>query len=189
MRAGMEPRKTPPEYFLEIFADTANVRDVLKGELSYAIYRSLCSLPMPPSFRFVIPSVSLTCPTYPGVLHLIFFHRYFPSVRSLELDVLDMTLSSIDDADLDTLIQSRVGALVQQLSSAAEPSGKRSDGKNGGGGGVRGRIAVEFYEKKRSRSKHWFGGLAGAGEEEVCWEIWTLDVTIATPKTESGEYS
>lgn len=99
-----------------------------------------------------------------------------------------MTLSSIDDADLDTLIQSRVGALVQQLSSAAEPSGKRSDGKNGGGGGVRGRIAVEFYEKKRSRSKHWFGGLAGAGEEEVCWEIWTLDVTIATPKTESGEY-
>lgn len=29
--AGMEPRKTPPEYFLEIFADTTHVRDVLKG--------------------------------------------------------------------------------------------------------------------------------------------------------------
>jgi hypothetical protein len=28
---GMEPRKTPPEYFLEIFADTTTVRDVLKG--------------------------------------------------------------------------------------------------------------------------------------------------------------
>jgi autophagy-related protein 101 len=27
----MEPRKTPPEYFLEIFADTTTVRDVLKG--------------------------------------------------------------------------------------------------------------------------------------------------------------
>jgi hypothetical protein len=27
----MEPRKTPPEYFLEIFADTTSVRDVLKG--------------------------------------------------------------------------------------------------------------------------------------------------------------
>jgi hypothetical protein len=30
--AGMEPRKTPPEYFLEIFADTTHVRDVLKGQ-------------------------------------------------------------------------------------------------------------------------------------------------------------
>ena len=63
-----------------------------------------------------------------------------------------------------------------------------------GGGGVRGRIAVEFYEKKRRRpgAGMWFGGLAGkmagggATEEEVCWEIWTLDVTIATPRTESG---
>lgn len=34
----------------------------------------------------------------------------------------------------------------------------------------------------------WFGGLAGKGEEEVCWEIWTLDVTIATPRTESGKF-
>lgn len=37
----------------------------------------------------------------------------------------------------------------------------------------------------------WFGGLAGMtgkGEEEVCWEIWTLDVTIATPRTESGMF-
>jgi hypothetical protein len=24
------------------------------------------------------------------------------------------------------------------------------------------------------------------GEEEVCWEQWTLDVTLATPRTESG---
>jgi hypothetical protein len=56
----------------------------------------------------------------------------------------------------------------------------------GGGNGVRGRIAVEFFEKKRRRSGLWFGGLAGKGEEEVCWEIWTLDVTIATPRTESG---
>lgn len=54
---------------------------------------------------------------------------------------------------------------------------------------MRGRIAVEFYERKRRRPGMWFGGLAGMtgkGEEEVCWEIWTLDVTIATPRTESG---
>lgn len=77
-----------------------------------------------------------------------------------------------------------MSALVRQhLSSAAGTQ----DGKAGGGGGVRGRIAVEFYEKKRRRSGMWFGGLAGKGEEEVCWEIWTLDVTIATPRTESGK--
>ncbi|CAI7656866.1 hypothetical protein N7533_004105 [Penicillium manginii] len=143
----MEPRKTPPEYFLEIFADTTSVRDVLKG-----------------------------------VLNLIFFHRYFPSIRPVTFDVLDLTLPAINDADLETLIESRVEALVRQhLSSAVSAQ----DRKAGGGGGVRGRIAVEFYEKKRRRSGMWFGGLAGNGEEEVCWEIWTLDVTIATPRTES----
>ncbi|KAI9924422.1 hypothetical protein MW887_007048 [Aspergillus wentii] len=142
----MEPRKTPPEYFLEIFADTTTVRDVLKG-----------------------------------VLNLIFFHRYFPSIRPTTFDVLDFTLPAINDEDLETLIESRVTSLIRQhLSSAAS-----AHEGGGGGGGVRGRIAVEFYEKRRRKSGMWFGGLAGKGEEEVCWEIWTLDVTIATPRTES----
>ncbi|KAL1980388.1 hypothetical protein VTN96DRAFT_4204 [Rasamsonia emersonii] len=138
----MEPRRSPPEYFLEIFADTNSVKDVLKG-----------------------------------VLNLIFFHRYFPSIRPSTVDILDLTLPAINDAELETLIDSRVTSLVRQhLSSASNAYG---------GNGVRGRIAVEFFEKKRRRSGLWFGGLAGKGEEEVCWEIWTLDVTIATPRTES----
>ncbi|RHZ71708.1 hypothetical protein CDV55_108556 [Aspergillus turcosus] len=141
----MEPRRTPPEYFLEIFADTTTVRDVLKG-----------------------------------VLNLIFFHRYFPSIRPTTFDVLDFTLPAIDDVELETLIESRISALVRQHTSATST--------HEGGGGVRGRIAVEFYEKKRKRSGAWFSGLAGKGEEEVCWEVWNLDVTIATPRTESGTY-
>lgn len=101
--------------------------------------------------------------------------------------MLDFTLPAINDADLETLIESRISALVRQhLSSAA---GGQDGQIVGGGGGVRGRIAIEFYEKKRRRSGHWFGGLTAKGEEEVCWEIWTLDVTIATPRTESGMYS
>ncbi|PLB51853.1 DUF1649-domain-containing protein [Aspergillus steynii IBT 23096] len=140
----MEPRRTPPEYFLEIFADTTTVRDVLKG-----------------------------------VLNLIFFHRYFPSIRPTTFDVLDFTLPAINDVDLETLIDSRISSLVRQHSSST------TSAPDGGGGGVRGRIAVEFYEKKRRRSGMWFGGLAGKGEEEVCWEVWNLDVTIATPRTES----
>ena len=27
------------------------------------------------------------------------------------------------------------------------------------------------------------------GDEEVCWEMWTLDVTLATPRTEAGKCS
>lgn len=138
----MEPRKTPPEYFLEIFADITSVKDVLKG-----------------------------------VLNLIFFHRYLPSIRPSTIDVLDLTLPAINDVELETLIDSRVSALIRQHLS--------SGNAYGGGGGVRGRIAVEFFEKRRRRAGLWFGGLAGKGEEEVCWEIWTLDVTIATPRTDS----
>jgi hypothetical protein len=152
----MEPRKTPPEYVLEIFADTTTVRDVLKG-----------------------------------ILNLIFFHRYFPSIRPKTFDVLDFTLPAINDVDLETLIDSRISSLVRQHSSSATGHGHGLDPSSGGTatwggtGGVRGRIAVEFYEKKRRRSGIWFPGLAGKGEEEICWEVWNLEVTIATPRTES----
>ncbi|KAL4807813.1 autophagy-related protein [Aspergillus unguis] len=150
----MEPRKIAPEYFLEIFADTTTVRDVLKG-----------------------------------VLNLIFFHRYFPSIRPKTFDVLDFTLPAINDEDLETLIDSRISSLVRSSSSSGPSGGTGAyDSSNlsgGTGGGVRGRIAVEFYEKRRRRSGIWFPGLAGKGEEEVCWEVWNLDVTVATPRTES----
>jgi hypothetical protein len=46
---------------------------------------------------------------------------------------------------------------------------------------VRGQIAVQFFEKRRRKA--WFT----KGEEEICWEQWTLDVTLATPRTESGK--
>lgn len=41
-------------------------------------------------------------------------------------------------------------------------------------------MAVQFFEKKRRKA--WFG----KGEDEVCWEQWTLNITLATPRTESG---
>ena len=46
---------------------------------------------------------------------------------------------------------------------------------------------MQFFEKRRRKSA-WFGGLGGnRGDEEICWEVWSLDVTIATPKTEAGK--
>ncbi|KAL1972091.1 hypothetical protein VTN31DRAFT_7310 [Thermomyces dupontii] len=155
----MEPRRNPPEYFLEIFADSTAVKDVLKG-----------------------------------ILNLIFFHRFFPSIRPHTIDVLHLTLPAIADVELETLIDARVTALVRQHLSSPQPSSHENTNKNTDpGNGVRGRIAVEFLEKKRPnrRSGMWgFGGLAGIGgkgaeESESCWEIWTVDVTIATPRTDS----
>ncbi|EEP79534.1 conserved hypothetical protein [Uncinocarpus reesii 1704] len=136
----MDLRK-PPEHIIEVFADPASVKDVLKG-----------------------------------ILHTIFFHRYFPCVRPDTFDVLDLTLPAIDDVELETLIDSRINTLIRQHLSSTS---------NSPNGGVRGRIAVQFFEKKRRKAGTWFGGLAGKNEEEVCWEIWTVNVTIATPRTES----
>lgn len=177
----MEPRRSPPEYFLEIFADTNSVKDVLKGRFLLSIGLFCCFSSLLHVQRELSQEGALYRSlrlTVTGVLNLIFFHRYFPSIRPSTVDILDLTLPAINDAELETLIDSRVTSLVRQhLSSASNAYG---------GNGVRGRIAVEFFEKKRRRSGLWFGGLAGKGEEEVCWEIWTLDVTIATPRTESG---
>jgi autophagy-related protein 101 len=109
----------------------------------------------------------------PGILHTIFFHRFFPSIRPKTRDVLDLTLPVVEDVELETLIDQRTTALVRQLGASSD-MGVRSTG-------VRGQIAVQFFEKRRRKA--WFT----KGEEEVCWEQWTLDVTLATPRTESGK--
>jgi autophagy-related protein 101 len=111
------------------------------------------------------------------VLHTIFFHRYFPSIRPCLRDLphLDITLPHIaDPPEIETLIDGRTSALVHQLTSANTPNS-----------GVRGQIAIQFFEKKR-RKTGWLGGMGRGGDEEVCWEEWLLEVTIAKPKTESG---
>ncbi|CAI0655609.1 unnamed protein product, partial [Colletotrichum noveboracense] len=48
-----------------------------------------------------------------------------------------------------------------------------------GGSGGRGQLNVQFFEKKRRKA--WLM----RGDEEVCWELWTLKVTVAEPRTET----
>ncbi|MCJ1256628.1 hypothetical protein MMC24_004452 [Lignoscripta atroalba] len=110
-----------------------------------------------------------------GILHTIFFHRYFPTIRPSTLEVLDLTLPFVADPELVTLIDTRIGQLMRQLSSATSPNNS-----------VRGQIAVQFFEKKRRKGGGlgWFTGGAKA-EEEVCWEMWRLEITLATPRTEA----
>lgn len=49
------------------------------------------------------------------------------------------------------------------------------------GGSGRGQVTVQFFEKRRRKA--WYS----RGDDEVCWEIWTVKVTVAEPRTESGE--
>lgn len=92
------------------------------------------------------------------------------------LEVLDFTLPLVADPELETLIDTRVGQLIRQLPSTSSPKSS-----------ARGSLVVEFFEKKRRKAAGlgWFSSGA-KGEEEVCWESWCLEVTLATPKTEIG---
>jgi 3-methyladenine DNA glycosylase AlkD len=44
---------------------------------------------------------------------------------------------------------------------------------------------VQFFEKKRKKTSYFFS----KADEDVCWEQWTLDVTLAQPRTETGTLS
>lgn len=158
----------PPEFILDVFADPRSVRDVVRA-----------------------------------ILHTIFFNRFFPSVCPATRDVLDLTLPYVDDDELATMIEQRAAALERQLE--AERFSSPNSGAAGGGAsatssprqqyttagmgavttssasGARGQISVQFFEKKRRKA--WLS----RGDEEVCWECWTVKVTVAEPRTESGK--
>lgn len=60
-------------------------------------------------------------------------------------------------------------------------------GREGSSGGGRGRVTVQFMEKNKAGRRR-MGMWGGKGEEDVCWESWTVRVTVAEPKTDSGEF-
>jgi autophagy-related protein 101 len=134
-----------------------------------------------------------------GVLHTIFFHRYFPSIRpslytptassshSSSAQTLPLPLPAIlDPPEISAAIDSQTAILVSQLTSPS-PS-------NVPPGGSRGEIVIQFYDRKRRKTGYtggWLGRLGGGGqtEEEVCWEEWTLQIVVARPRSEAGRFS
>lgn len=78
------------------------------------------------------------------------------------------------------MIDQRASALERQL-DAERSSGVGNHAATNGGG--RGQVAIQFFEKRRRKA--WLS----RGDEEVCWESWTLKVTVAEPRTESGMYA
>lgn len=73
------------------------------------------------------------------------------------------------------MIEQRATALVRQLDAERSSTNTAS-----GGSGGRGQLNVQFFEKKRRKA--WLM----RGDEEVCWELWTVKVTVAEPRTETG---
>ncbi|KAK1769810.1 DUF1649 domain-containing protein [Phialemonium atrogriseum] len=118
-----------------------------------------------------------------GILHTIFFHRFFPSILPETREVLDLTLPHVSDAELETLIDQRTAALVRQLDAERNQPHHHHQhpGGGGSGGSGRGQVVVQFFERRR-RKPAWY---AIRGDEEVCWERWTVKVTVAEPRTES----
>lgn len=100
--------------------------------------------------------------------------------------MLDTTLPYVTDIDLETLVDQRANALARQLdvspTSSTQPSPPYGQKQRADGG--RGQLVLQFMEKRRR--KGWFGGKA---DEELVWETWVLDVTLASPRTETGKHS
>ncbi|PNP53630.1 hypothetical protein THARTR1_05754 [Trichoderma harzianum] len=129
-----------------------------------------------------------------GILHTIFFNRFFPSLAPRTHEVLDVTLPFVNDDELETLIEQRAYALERQLDAErlsnsggqAPIKGDRMSGAGmgDGGSGGRGQITVQFFERKRKKAWPF-----GRGDEEVCWETWTIKVTVAEPRTENGMFT
>ncbi|KAK3313861.1 hypothetical protein B0H66DRAFT_364634 [Apodospora peruviana] len=114
-----------------------------------------------------------------GILHTIFFLRFFPSVVPVTRDVLGLDLAYVPEAEIETLIDQRVATLVRQLEvERNQPHAHPGPTSTNGSG--RGQVTVQFFEKKRRKA--WYNM---RGEDEVCWESWTIKVTVAEPRTES----
>jgi len=124
----------------------------------------------PPVFHLdVLADRSLLRDILKGVLCTIFFHRFFSSVRPKTRELLDLTLPTFDEPELDEMIDQRTAALVKSIEAAS----------NLGPKGHRGQLAVQFFEKRPRKA--WFT----KAEEKVCWEQWTLNVTLMSPRTDS----
>lgn len=107
-----------------------------------------------------------------ALLHVILFHRLFGQIVPRTHELLDLTIPSVDDSAVESLIDERAAAYVKTLRVSGSPPALT--------GAQTPSIVVEFYEKKMR--KLWFS----RAEEEVCWESWSIHVnTISPPRTES----
>ncbi|KAA8911137.1 autophagy-related protein [Sphaerosporella brunnea] len=123
----------------------------------------------PPVFTLdVLTDRQLLSDVLKGVLTTLFFHRLFNSLRPRTRDLLDLTLPTFDDAELEASIDARLATLARYLSVESAAAGERA------------RLQVQFFEK-RPRRAGWFG----KAEEKVCWEEWRIEVEVVGWRSEA----
>ena len=154
----METRR-PPEYHLEIAADRQSIRDVVKGEHEVIA-------------KDIVTELTHTI----GILHTIFFHRYFTPLIPSTHEILDQTLPYVSVEEVETLITKQTTLLLRHLDSTSSTS---SGAQTSPASKPRGQLVVQFLEKKRR--KGWFVAKA---DEETVWENWVIDVTLTTARSE-----
>ncbi|KGQ12831.1 Autophagy-related protein [Beauveria bassiana D1-5] len=78
-----------------------------------------------------------------------------------------------------TAAAAAAAARQQYSSSGATAASAAAVTTSSSASGARGQVSVRFFEKRRRKA--WLS----RGDEEVCWECWTVKVTVAEPRTES----
>ena len=91
-----------------------------------------------------------------------------------------MSLPLVQDNELETLIDQHATSLVRAVELQPEGQARSSNAPGG-----RAQITVQFFETKKRKKTYFFS----KADEEVCWETWTLDVTCAHPRTETGGFN
>jgi len=109
-----------------------------------------------------------------GILHTIFFHRFFTPLSPATHDVLDLTLPYVTESEIETLVDQRTTTVLRHLDTVSQQTSPQYSAKAG-----RGILVVQFLERKRR--KGWFVAKA---DEETVWENWVIEVTLTSARSE-----
>ncbi len=134
--------------------------------------------------RATVLGIRALCSSPQAYSHTIFFPRFFPSILPQTREVLDLTLPYVADAERETMIDQRTSALVPPARGRAHSTICSIQDL-----GLVVVMAVDGGRFLCSSSRSGAARLRTTSEakEEICWEQWTVKVTVAEPRTESGK--
>ncbi|KAI9325869.1 hypothetical protein DFJ73DRAFT_867997 [Zopfochytrium polystomum] len=164
---------------------------------------------IPPPDAPVVHTIDLTADRYylsnalKAILHSIIFHRGFVATKPVEVtvDALDVTYVKVEDPEVSKLIDEKVLVFIKSLEAHSSSSTSTASSPIIGTPGAVGVVAaaaaaagfgkapaaavhaisVLFLERRAKKSTYWF---SVKSEEEVCWEQWTVRVSVTQARTE-----
>ncbi|KAF8529571.1 DUF1649-domain-containing protein [Hysterangium stoloniferum] len=102
-----------------------------------------------------------------GLLHAILFHRLLGTVKPQTLEVLDVTLPAVKDAQIEQMVDDKVNTFWRAVEAGRHK---------------RAQVVIDMTEK---RQKKWtVTHIFSQGEEEVPWEEWVINMDLCQPHTD-----